>query len=105
MGSTVKRRNFTPEFRQQVVAMVLEEGQRATIVAKSTGVGKSTLDRWLRIARKGGKDSIQESDTPVTEEQRTIQLLRRQVKKLESELDILKKALPVLIEKPSIITA
>ena len=59
-------------------------------------VGKSTLDKWVRKLRaeRGGTLT---AGNPITEEQREIINLKKQVKRLEIEKDILKKASALLM--------
>ena len=60
------------------------------------GRRESTLDKWVRKlkAERDGKLII---GKPITEEQREIAELKKQVKRLEMEKDILKKASALLI--------
>ena len=60
------------------------------------GVGKSTLDKWVRKlkAERGGTVT---TGKPITEEQLRIADLEKQVKRLELEKDILKKASALLM--------
>ena len=53
-------------------------------------VGKSTLDKWVRKL-KAERDGTPTTGKPITEEQREIAELKKQVKRLEMEKDILKR--------------
>ncbi len=64
--------------------------------AEAMNVGKSTMDKWVRQLkqeRSGGSYHA----SPMTSEQRRIRELERQVKRLETEKDILKKGMALLM--------
>lgn len=79
------RRQFTPEFKQEAVALVRQSGQSANHVAKELGVSQTALSRWLREATV----PVGPTGGQAAEELRT---LRREVARLRMERDILKKA-------------
>jgi transposase len=58
--------------------------------------GKSTLDKWVRKL-KAERDGALTAGKPIIEEQREIAELKKQVKRLEMEKDILKKASALLM--------
>jgi transposase len=45
------RRSFTPEFKRDAVAIVLDEGHTIADVARRLGVGEGTLGTWVRQER------------------------------------------------------
>ena len=60
------------------------------------GVGKSTMDKWVRQLRSE-RQGIPSKASTITEEQRRIRELEKQVKRLEMEKEILKKASALLM--------
>ncbi|OES24277.1 transposase family protein [Alteromonas macleodii] len=51
-----KRPNFSPEFRLESAQLVVDQGYKVREAAEAMGVGKSTMDKWvrqLRAERKG----------------------------------------------------
>lgn len=90
------RKQFTPEFRQEVAELVVNKSYSIREAAEAMGVGKTTVDKWARKLRKerGGEVS---SGTPISEEQRRIKDLEREVQQLKMEKDILKKATALLM--------
>ena len=60
------------------------------------GVDKSTLDKWVQKLRSERAGHVLRGK-PLTDEQREISELKRQVRRLEIEKDILKKASALLI--------
>ena len=49
MGST--RRSYTPEYKAQSVAFVLDGGRPVAEVARNIGVHEMTLGKWVKVAR------------------------------------------------------
>ncbi len=85
------RKVYTPEFKLQAVKMVTEQKLSVAEVARRLGVTENLLHSWKKAVLKNGADAFPGSGhlTPVEEELRR---LRAEVKRLEAERDILKKA-------------
>lgn len=96
MNRKATRATFTPEFRHEIAMMVIEGGQKPKAVSDTTGIGKSTIERWVRELKKSGY-SAANPKAPITADQARIRELEREVKKLREDKDILKKVLPLLI--------
>lgn len=86
------RPNFSPEFRLEAAQLVVDQGYSARDAAEAMGVGKSTMDTWVRQLRSE-RDGVTPKAAPMTEEQRRIRELEKQVKRLELEKEILKNSL------------
>ena len=82
------RRSFTDEFRRDVVAMVLDDGNKIVEAADRLGVGDGTLGNWVRQARtdRGQRAGI------TTTERSEVAELRRENARLRMERDLLKRA-------------
>ena len=89
-------KNFTPEFRLESAQLVLEQGYSIREAAQAMGVGKSTMDKWVRQLR-GERQGISSRATPITSDQLKIRELEKKIKRIEMEKDILKKATALLI--------
>ncbi len=85
------RKAYTPEFKRQAVAMITDQKLSVAEVARRLGVGEGLLHGWKKAVLKKGGGAFPGSGhlTPQEEEIRT---LRAEVKRLEAERDILKKA-------------
>jgi transposase len=79
------RRRYDAEFKASALRMV-ENGGRVSEVAKALGIRENQLHRWRSAARED-----QSSD----EKTRELVELRARVRRLETERDILKKALSI----------
>ena len=100
LGGTMNkktRNRFTPEFRLESAELVVDQSYSVKEAAEAMGVGKSTMDKWvrqLRTERSGGQIS---SATPMTPDQRKIRELENRIKRVELEKEILKKATALLM--------
>lgn len=86
-----KRKRYTKEFKQDAVTLVAREQYTIAEAARRLGVNENMLGRWKREFVEQGAVAFpgQGRQTP---EQEEITSLRRDVKRLEMERDILKKA-------------
>ena len=86
---------YTRQFRDQAVKLVTERGYAPSTAARELGMPDSTLVQWLK---KAGWKPLRESDpdAALPEDPKAlaaqVRELRRQVKRLEMEKEILKKA-------------
>ena len=86
-----QRKVDTPEFKLAAVKMITEQKLSVAEVARRLGVTENRLHEWKTSVAKKGVDAFPGSGhlTPLEEENRK---LRADVKRLETERDILKKA-------------
>lgn len=85
------RPTFSPEFRLESALLVAEQGYTVQEAANAMGVGKSTMDKWVRQLRQE-RDGIKSKATPITPEQLKIRELEKKIARLEEHNEILKKA-------------
>jgi len=85
------RKVYTPEFKLQAVQMVTGQHLGVAEAARRLGVHESRLHEWKKAHLKDGAAAFPGSgrQTPLEEENRR---LRADIKRLEMERDILKKA-------------
>ena len=86
------RRTYTDEFKNQLVQLY-SKGKRKCDVSREYDLSPSLLDKWIKQSTSTG--SFKEKDNRSEEEQELIQL-RKKVKQLEMENDILKQAALIL---------
>ena len=86
-----QRKVDTPEFKLAAVKMITERKLSVAEVARRLGVTENRLHEWKKSVAKKGADAFPGSGhlTPLEEENRK---LRADVKRLETERDVLKKA-------------
>ena len=83
------RRQFSEEFKAGAVRLVLDEGKTVGAVARELDLTASALSLWVRQARAErtrGKSGL------MKEEREELVRLRKEVRILAEERDILKKA-------------
>lgn len=89
--TTHTRRTFEPAFKLQVIEMVRTQGLSVAQVCRDMQLSRSAVTRWLHQfdeeqAGRPGKG------VPLSAEQRRIRELEAQVRSLQQDNDILKKA-------------
>lgn len=83
------RRSFTPEFKGDAVKLV-KGGKTVAQVAKDLDLTETALREWVR---RGDADAgVGNPDVLATEERQELARLRREVKTLRMEREILKAA-------------
>lgn len=83
-----KARNYTDEFKLQIVSLI-KSGKSSSMIAKEYGIAKSSVTKWVRDFNKSGSFKAKDNRTP---EENELIALRKRVKELEMEADILKQA-------------
>jgi transposase-like protein len=85
-----KRRSFTPEYKAEAVRLVQVGDRSVHEVAKALDLTETALREWVKLAAidagKGPPGAL------TTAERDELTRLRRDVKRLEMEREILKKA-------------
>ena len=87
MSQKRTHKQYTKEFKEEAVALVLEQGYSVAQAAKSLGVGTSLLYKW-----KEKIEAQREGVALVEDERDELKRLRKEVKELRMEKEILKKA-------------
>ena len=85
-----QRRSFTAEFKSEAVRLVQLGGKSLPQVARDLDLTESALREWVKQAEVDAGKGPPEALT--TAERNELQELRRRVKRLEMEREILKKA-------------
>ena len=97
---STRRGAYSPEFRQQLVELV-RVGRKPGELAKEFGCHATSIDKWVRQAEAdemgGGR-----ADAPLTTaERQELAQLRRQLRQVTMERDILAKATAWFANKDS----
>ena len=88
----VPRQQYTREFREQAVQLVLEQQLPIPEAARCLTMSGKTLKNWVGRARRGRLATLGESRRPVTELEAELSRLTRDLAEARMERDILKKA-------------
>jgi len=84
-------RRVTPEFKRECAELVLVHGYKHKEAAEAMDVGLSSIQRWVSQFKKE-QQGITPKASALTPEQIRIQELEKQVKQLQSDNTLLKKA-------------
>jgi transposase len=85
--TTTRRRAYTEDFKRDAVALVTEQGYSVAEAARSLDVGANLLGRWKRQHEEQTSDEALNLD-----EREELKQLRKEIRLLRMEKDILKKA-------------
>lgn len=88
---------YTPEFKDEAVRQVTERGYSVADISKRLGVSVHSLYKWVN-AVKPGKSEEQAEELAIAK--REILKLRAEMRRLEEERDILKKAARYFASEP-----
>jgi len=84
------RRSFTPDFKAEAVRLCRAGDRSVPQVAKDLDLTETALREWVKQAAVDA--GAGPSDAITTEEREELRELRKRVKRLEQEREILKKA-------------
>ena len=86
-----KRKQYSKEFKLDAISLVLDQGYTRTQAAHSLGINANMLRRWIQEQQSDDGHAFR-GNGKLTPDQEEIRTLKAQVKRLEMEKDILKKA-------------
>lgn len=81
-----QKRQFTPEFKKEAVALVTDQGYTVARAAASLGINSKTLHTWVTLTRNQYEGVLSD------DERAELKRLRKENKELRLEKEILKKA-------------
>ena len=90
-----RRRSFSPEYKRDAAAMVIDQGLSIAEAARRLDVGESNLGNWVRQERvdRGERDGV------TIDERTELAALRREVATLRMERELLKRATAVWVKE------
>jgi transposase len=103
------RREFTPEFKREAVALLESSGRPQMQIAAELGIQPSMLRNWRAVLNGGTPRSRAVSQAPATntgsgmspaDQAAEIARLRRELERTRMERDVLKKAIGIFAEMP-----
>ena len=102
-----RRPNYTNEFRQECVNLLLSSGRGVKRMAAELGLSPNTLRTWRdralsngRAAQAASPEAKGRSEAPVADAAAEIRRLQRENDYLRRQREILKKAMSILSEDP-----
>lgn len=109
---TKTRREFTPEFKREAVALLASSGRPLTRVAAELGIQPSMLRNWRAVQNGGAPRSrivgsgagpaavVVPAGPSPADQAAEMARLRRELERTRVERDILKKAIGIFSETP-----
>ena len=93
----MRKRTFPPEFKLESAALVIDQGYYIKEASEAVGVSDSAMRKWVSQLKKerGGETPV--GRKALTADQQKIQQLEAQIKRLEREKEIIKKATALLM--------
>ena len=95
-----KRGAYAPEFRQQMVELV-KAGRKVSELAREFGCHETSISGWVRQAHADQIGGTKPDAPLTTTERQELSLLRRQLRQVQMERDILAKATAWFANKDS----
>jgi len=91
------RRRFTNEFKAETLRLIRTSGKPMTQICRDLGVADSTVSRWLVQANidAGQRDGL------TSAEREEMARLRRELRVVREERDILAKAIAFFTKEPT----
>ena len=90
---------FSPEFRLEAIEQVVKYQRDVREVALARELNPGHLRKWIRLYKQE-LQSIEPPGNAITPEQREIQQIKAQIKRLEMEKEILKQVAVLMSEIP-----
>ena len=83
------KKNFSPEYREEAVKLVIETSRPVAVVARELGLNEGTLGNWVNAYRRdhaGGEPPLAMS------ERARLRELERELREVKMQNEFLKKA-------------
>ncbi len=87
-----KRQSYTREFKLEAVRLLEQSDQTAAELAIQLGVRRNQLYKWQEEVNQHGSSAFPGSGRREASEESEVVQLRRELKRVKEERDILKKA-------------
>ena len=90
----MRKRRFTPEYKEEIIKLVTERKKKISEVAKDIGVTSTSIRRWITQYSEYGKDAFPGKGNLRAEDDKIRKLMRDNID-LKEENEILKKAMAI----------
>ena len=92
-----QRRRFSQEYKREVAEMVLQGGHDVYVLSRELELRPDMIQRWVRQHAKDPEQSFPGKGRPKARDEELLRL-KREVRLLREERDILKKAVAIFSE-------
>ncbi len=85
-----KRRNYTQEFKDEAVKLIIQQGYSYAEAGRNLGVNPNLLSKWKREIENNASNDLSPGNAVAIQSE--LKRLRKENKRLRMEREILKKA-------------
>jgi transposase len=96
----MERKRYSAEFKREAVKLASQPGMVKRQVAEELGIHENLLRTWVRQFA-AGKWEAMPGKALKSDQQQELERLRRELKRVTTERDILKKAVGYFAKEPS----
>lgn len=89
-----KRKQFSPEYKKEIVRLITEQGKKIREVAEDISVSQTSLRKWVRQYGEHGEQAFPGKGN-LRPEDEELRKLKKELANLKEENDILKKAMAI----------
>ena len=93
----MSNQRYTPEFKDEAVRQIVDRGYSVAEVSERLGVSSHSLYKWVKAIKP---DKTEEQAAVLIEAKSEILRVRAQLRRIEGERDILKKAARYFAKEP-----
>jgi len=93
----MSNQRFSPEFKDEAVRQIVDRGYSVAEVSERLGVSQHSLYKWVKAIKP---DKTDEQAAALVDARSEVLKLRAQLKRVEEERDILKKAARYFAQDP-----
>jgi len=94
----MERRHFTDEFKREAVKLARQPGASKAGIAKDLDISPNMLARWAREQQGSSSRAVRSKSDSISPDE--FERMRRELVKVRTERDILKKALAYFAVDP-----
>jgi len=94
MGTRKSRRVFTKELKETILSLY-DSGQKVSVLSKDYDIDSGTIYRWNKERKEDRPSFTGIGVSRLTEEQKELKALRKQLEDMTEERDILKKVVRI----------
>ena len=91
MNQKRTRQDYTKEFKNDAVKLVIEQGYSTNEVGRRLGINQTNVSRWVREYRQENEPSVN-GDATRSELENEVKRLHKENQRLRMEREMLKKA-------------
>ena len=92
-----RKHNYTPEFREEAVKLVIETSRPIAQVARELGIVEGTLGNWVNVYKR---DHVSEEPSLTMSERVRLREAERELRELRQKVTFLEKVAAYFASEP-----